>query len=86
MATVSVFPPSTESKPVPTLPHEFLREANDRGIAALEKLAFLAEILGSGGGDQLNLSPDARSGLAAMLGDIAGAVDDVTGVVNSCRR
>lgn len=85
MANDSVFLLTEESKPTSRMTHEAPRAANDQGIEALERLAFLREVLGTGSGDPLNLSSDARAGLAAMLGDIAVAVDEVTGAVSSCR-
>ena len=62
---------------------EGIQGAHDKGIAALEVLAFLQEVLDSGGGNALNLSTDARAGLATILASIYDQVNEAVGPLGS---
>ncbi|MDL2279480.1 hypothetical protein LJC15_02295 [Desulfovibrio sp. OttesenSCG-928-G11] len=56
----------------------------ERLFVEVEVLAFLAEIL-DGGGDPLNLSPDARAGFSTILGGVAASVTSIAGKVDTAR-
>ena len=81
--------PTMILQPLPLISHasrmtaEAIEESHERGLAALEVIAFLHEALEGYGGDPLNLSSEARDGLVTILGDIRATVGEVAGALGS---